>query len=60
MQEGVKTRLRLEKDINTLKSKEKDSCAGIPKMQLESLDPNAAYKRYRQEKKRRNTTWRQL
>ncbi len=47
IQEGVSSRLHYKKDFRDLMQKEKESTGGIPKMQLQSLDPNAEYKRYR-------------
>ena len=47
MVEGIRIGARLQQDINIVKkAHEKESWAGIPKMNLESLDPNSAYRCY--------------
>ena len=47
MVEGVKIGQRLTHDHHVIKkAHEKESWAGIPKMNLDSLDPNSAYRSY--------------
>ena len=51
MAEGVKIGSRLQEDFKIVKkAHEKESWAGIAKMNIESLDPNSAFKSYRQNK----------
>ena len=48
MAEGVRIGPRLSRDIKVVKNtQEKESWAGIAKMNLEQLDPNSAYRSYR-------------
>lgn len=52
MAEGVKISSRLKEDLKIVKkAHEKESWAGIAKMNIDSLDPNSAYKSYRMDKR---------
>ena len=53
MAEGVRIGSRLRQDMKIVsKAQEKESWAGIQKMNLDNLDPNAAYKNYRLENRK--------
>lgn len=51
MQEGVKIGARLQEELKIVKNiHEKESWAGIPKMNPGGLDPHSAYKNYRMDR----------
>ena len=50
MAEGVRIGSRLRQDMKIVsRAQEKESWAGISKVNIDNLDPNLAYKNYRME-----------